>query len=802
MHFFDFVHIISLWFKLASFYKMTSQFETGNNESNIDKSTEVTKFSNNLKPNTKERLNNVLNSSEPELNIKDKFENFLKEKNNNVKIRLKKNLNECTSEKWVRAIIYENLWYKIGEYDGENNNYWESRDNQTQSQIEGNKINKWLTKEENDNNENIASDGENFNYWESRGNQTQSQIEGNKINEWLTEEENDEKKINEEILRQQKLNEAIQARQELLNTLSVEDRQALDTKTQEEARKVKENLQIDDATRQELAQKGLDENFIDNYILVKVTLNEVKKDSRFDKNKVDDFSSKVRELDFWFNFNRVKGASLSNLDIFFKSIDNNCNFSDARLNHFSGENISNTRAELFHKTVWNESLRIVKDENMKSDSHKETYDEMFPEEMWEDAMFIKYGQFLEWNLRKYWEQYKDNYPWFMNQLYNLREKASKWEKLTDEENEILSIPSKIKWIKPEMDKNTKNMIEELCIISQIKWLYRCMWEWDKNNFELNKANEIENNNWILTLRGHIDWIDFAIRQNTKNPNSLLQTSKMVKKSPDGESFIIRWKENFEDSNFSLPSQDDIFTSITDTIQSNPTIESFKDQQDYLEKLQTHIMKNIDKKYDKTDYVHHYMTEQVKWEKIMDDVVKTIEKVKGSQLTSTDNSDSNKKLNDFLNLMDFNIRYSSDAEKNKLGHIMDKIKEVTSLAKDKPDNAELNKYRPIIKDHLTGSALQNTSENLNGSATAWQSMFDLFQLYKNSWDSRSDGELRMINCDYLYYDLFTPTNPDQHLWVNIPTIKESPVSGKYIENKEDAENTVDTRLEEIFDKEGI
>ena len=92
MHFFDFVYIISLWFKLASFYKMTSQFETGNNELKNAESTEVTKFSNNLNPNTKERLNNVLNSSEPELNIKDKFENFLKENNNNVKIRLKKNL--------------------------------------------------------------------------------------------------------------------------------------------------------------------------------------------------------------------------------------------------------------------------------------------------------------------------------------------------------------------------------------------------------------------------------------------------------------------------------------------------------------------------------------------------------------------------------------------------------------------------------------------------------------------------------------------------------------------------------------
>ena len=66
-----------------------------------------------------------------------------------------------------------------------------------------------------------------------------------------------------------------------------------------------------------------------------------------------------------------------------------------------------------------------------------------------------------------------------------------------------------------MDNNTKNMIEELCIISQIKWMYMCMWKWE--NFNLNKANEIESENWVLTLRWHIDWVDFAIRQDTKNP---------------------------------------------------------------------------------------------------------------------------------------------------------------------------------------------------------------------------------------------------------------------------------------------
>ena len=81
-------------------------------------------------------------------------------------------------------------------------------------------------------------------------------------------------------------------------------------------------------------------------------------------------------------------------------------------------------------------------------------------------------------------------------------------------------------IKDDYDTKTKDMVEDLCIISQIKWMYRCMWEWD--NFTLNKAKEIESDKWILTLRGHIDWIDFAIRQDTTKASPLQTSSKLAK----------------------------------------------------------------------------------------------------------------------------------------------------------------------------------------------------------------------------------------------------------------------------------
>jgi hypothetical protein len=127
-----------------------------------------------------------------------------------------------------------------------------------------------------------------------------------------------------------KMDSLLKERQSLLK-----DRLDIDEKTRKEAEKIKKGLP--EETKKQLEEKGYDENFINDYILLRVTLNEVKNDSSFDKNVVAQFESKVNEL--------------GTLDIILKNIDNSCNIPDTSLDSFSSENISQTRTELFHPEI-------------------------------------------------------------------------------------------------------------------------------------------------------------------------------------------------------------------------------------------------------------------------------------------------------------------------------------------------------------------------------------------------------------------------------------------------------------------
>ena len=647
----------------------------------------------------KEQISNflVLNTD-----LKIWFEDFLKTANNVQKLKCKKELKNCNTEEEIKSIILENLpeWYKV----------WS--------------IEVWGDVEIIE----IPVEDEDFiNLWE----QARTDTEQARTDTDLFE--NGKQKIE----RAREI--AITARQELLV-----DHPEIDKKTREKADLVKK--QLPEETKKQLEEKGYDEGFINDYILLRVTANEVRNDSSFDRNAVAQFESKVNEL--------------STLDVILKNIDNACNISDTSLSSFDKKNIDQTRAELFHGTVWNEGLRIARDNNLKS----RDYSEVFPE-MWEDDMFIKYWQFLEGNLKKYWDEYKNNYLWFINYYHDVSGKKSQGQILTKEEEEFLKLPSMIRWIKKEMDNNTKNMIEELCIISQIKWMYMCMWKWE--NFNLNKANEIESENWVLTLRWHIDWVKFAIRQDTTKESPLQTSSKLVR-SLDGKTFSIDWNDNFVNSNFILPTQNEIFDAITKTITLSDPIENFNSPADYLQSLQTNIMWNMEKKYENTKYVHHYMQWQVKWEKIVDNTLWLIGKKSPSinnneTLMKSINQENNKDLYDFMKILKFNIDNSTESEKDNLDKCITKILEITDSYQDTNwiEPKDSFKYPPIIENYLKNSAWLN---GWNENSRLWL-LADLFKYYsEKSQDTRSNSEWndsqpsKMIIND-LYRDLFDSSNSE-------------------------------------------
>ena len=712
MTFWYFLDIIYLWFRLYVFLMPETP------KLNVDTwgqvwlpqvdnfSKELSDFLLDEKLTNKEQISNFLVSN-PDL--KTWFEEFLKTANNVQKLKCKKELKNCNTEEEIKSIILENLpeWYKVW-----STGVWGDVEI-TEIPVEDEDI--WNLKEQK--------------------NQDIEQADQDK--EWKQD-------TVEQLDSFGALNKSLEERDNLLASHFDKYKAAeIDKKTREKAELAKQKLP--EETKNQLKEKGYDENFIDNYLLVKVTLNEVKNDSSFTSTEIANFEQSVLNLDSSFK--------LSNRDIILKNIDNACNISDTSLSSFDKKNIDQTRTELFHETVWNEGLRIARDNNLKS----RDYSEVFPE-MWEDDMFIKYWQFLEGDLKKYWDEYKNNYLWFINYYHDVSGKKSQGQILTKEEEEFLKLPSMIRWIKKEMDNNTKNMIEELCIISQIKWMYMCMWKWE--NFNLNKANEIESENWVLTLRWHIDWVDFAIRQDTTKESPLQTSSKLAKDKESADDmdknndFILWSNDKFVNSNFILPTQNEIFDAITKTVALSDPIEKFNNPTDYLENLQTNIMWNMEKEYENTKYVHHYMQDHVKWEKIIGKTISFVEKLKGASIGSRINN-SNVQLYDFLNLMNFNIKYSTSVEKDNLYKIMDKIDSMASLAQDDSFDWELSNHQDRFAQYLTWASLLNTRKILYGNVVEWESAryaFDLFKNYENLSDERKIWGLHMINFDQMLIDL--------------------------------------------------
>ena len=543
-----------------------------------------------------------------------------------------------------------------------------------------------------------------------------------------TEQAVETKRLGESIL---VMRQAIEERDKL-----VAKYQSLDAKTNQNSgnfQTVKQKLE-NNWTLNQLRQNH-DEQFINDYILVQTTLQELKSNpTDYEQNDISYFDKIV------------------------KNLNNACNVPDTNLNSFSSENISQTRTELFHSEVWNDGLIQARDKNLES----RDYANIFPE-MRDEDLIAKYGNFLEWNLKTFWQNYKNNPNEIKNKVNEIKNNPNP----TDEDKRFLQIYNymiaELDKKRKETEEQTKNMIEELCIISQIKWMYMCMWEWA--DFNLNKAREIESENWILTLRGHIDWVEFAIRQDTNNPEARLQTSQKLARSPDGNTFSIGWKnkDNFVDSNFILPSQDEILDSIKETVKTDSSLVDFDNQSDYLENLQSNIMSNIDDKYKDTEYVHHYMQWQVGWEKVIDNALWLINKAKqnitdNETLMKGINQATNKDLFDFIKILKFNIDNSTNTEKDNLNKCITKIIEITDNYKDtngREDFVSL-KYPPVIENYLKDKAWLNWwNEDLR-----LKMLSDLFKFYsEKSRDTRSNSEWnnwwtssKMIIND-LYRDLF-------------------------------------------------
>ena len=386
---------------------------------------------------------------------------------------------------------------------------------------------------------------------------------------------------------------------------------------------------------------------------------------------------------------------------------------------------------MFNADVWNNNLISARDSN--KESHSAEYGELFKDTDMMDTI-KKYWKFFPEGAKQYLKKYEEYYKSGKGLEY---ENSDEGKKLKET---LLNV-------KLSVDNYTENFIEEMCLMSQIKWMTMCMWE----DFNINKAREINNENGVLTIEWHINWIDFWLRHDTNNPDSLLQTSSKFSALPDKGSFTIRSKPEFTDntdSNFILPSQTEVFNLVTQRVKTAMnkgwildnawSRDEFKNALE--NELQNDIIWKIDVFYKNTEYTHHYITDKVRSEQIVDNAVWLIKSINPSEtnLPWEISITSNPKLFNFIKILSFNLENSTAEEKNKLDESITQIKEIIRENKNNnwDDTWEISSI-PIAAGSIAADYLKAEKRN-------------------SSWDKETkDSQRNLISELFSQYSIYSP-----------------------------------------------
>ncbi len=333
-----------------------------------------------------------------------------------------------------------------------------------------------------------------------------------------------------------------------------------------------------------------------------------------------------------------ESQDFSLLYIAMKNLNNACNIPDTNFDSFSENNIKNTRTELFHETIWNKWLIEQRQKNIES--HKSDYEKLFNVES-DDELIQKYWRFLEWT----WK--------------NLMEKRLK-NPTSLSQGESDNLMNFVYFKQQEVENKTKNMVEELCMTSQVKWFLSCIPKEYSSQFQFNKANEIGfDQDGVLKLDWHIRWVDFSLRQNTNDENARLQTSTMLFRDQDRNLNFV-WK--YKNSPFILPTASQVFDTALLSAKSD-VLSNIQNQDDYFNILETFILKDIDKLYTNTDYAHHYVESQIKSEEIIYKTMQIFDLIWWWNIENLSNV-GNEKLYNFFDTIEFNLSVITNKEKKQ------------------------------------------------------------------------------------------------------------------------------------------
>lgn len=469
----------------------------------------------------------------------------------------------------------------------------------------------------------------------------------------------------------------------------------------EEYSKNKEKLEKEWVLNQ-LRWLWLGDNFVRDYIQIYTSIDLINND--------DEYQTLRESQDF------------SLLYIAVKNLNNACNIPDTNFNSFSENNIKNTRAELFHETIWNKWLIEQRQKNIES--HKSDYEKLFNVEN-DDELIQKYWRFLEWTWKNLMEKW-------------LKNPAS----LSPEESDNLM--NFVYFKQQEVENKTKDMVEEHCMTSQVKWFLSCIPKRYVSQFQFNKANEIGfNQDGVLKLDWHIKWVDFSLKQNTNDENARLQTSTKLFRDQD-RNLNFTWK--YKNSPFILPTASQVFDTALLAVK-NDDLTKLQNQDDYFDMLEDSILKNIYKLYAGTEYAHHYVENQIKSEEIIHETMQIFNFIWWWNVENLSKV-GNEKLYKFFDTLEFNLSVMTNKEKERfkqcLWILWKKIVEWWNIAWS--DN--------FVKDTQLASFLGSKDSTMKILRWMWWldndlSFFDVFSFFLCQDERNESWNRKIINLDELY-----------------------------------------------------
>lgn len=405
----------------------------------------------------------------------------------------------------------------------------------------------------------------------------------------------------------------------------------------------------------QLRESDHDEQFINDYVLVQATLVELKSNPAvYDENDISLFDRVV------------------------KNLDNACNIPDTSLSSFSNQNLSQTRKELFHESIWNKWLIEQRENNIEK--HNSAYENLFRIE-------------------------------------------------NDDESIIFN--------QKEVQDKTKDMVEELCMTSQIKWFLSCIPDNYSENFQFNKANEINVQDGILQLDWHVNWVNFSLRQDTNDVNARLQTSTMLFRDKD-DNLDFTWK--YKNSPFVLPTATQVFDTAIAAIDKDK-LSKIQDQDDYFDTLEKMVLESMNKLYENTKYTHHYLEGEIKSEEVINKTMWIYRQIWWWNIESLSKV-TNEKLYNFFDTVEFNLNVMTNKEKQRLLNCM------TNLFGKIVEWWDVAWSDQFVKDENLAKFLWSKSQTEKEIKWLWwledsKSFFNLFDDFYINTDERNESWNRKI-----------------------------------------------------------